>query len=204
MRARGFTLLELLVALAIFAFLGVMAYGGLAAMLRMGEGTSAAREDLATLQRNVRLLEEDMAFVLARPVRDGLGSPHLAFMSGRDGTTLLEFSRATRPLEGLFPSPIERVRYVLADGALLRQSWNPPDAARLEPDQTQPLWPAVETVSLRFVDHQQQSFTSWPPPNVEQPGLPRAVEWTLQPKGQAAMRLLLPLPELPPPGGSKP
>ncbi|MEO1751888.1 type II secretion system minor pseudopilin GspJ [Thiofaba sp. EF100] len=204
MRARGFTLLELLVALAIFAFLGVMAYGGLAAMLRMGEGTSAAREDLATLQRNVRLLEEDMAFVLARPVRDGLGSPHLAFMSGRDGTTLLEFSRATRPLEGLFPSPIERVRYVLADGALLRQSWNPPDAARLEPDQTQPLWPAVETVSLRFVDRQQQSFTSWPPPNVEQPGLPRAVEWTLQPKGQAAMRLLLPLPELPPPGGGKP
>lgn len=204
MRARGFTLLELLVALAIFAFLGVMAYGGLAAMLRVGEGTSAAREDLAALQRNVRLLEEDMAFVLARPVRDGLGSPHLAFMSGRDGATLLEFSRASRPLEGLFPSPIERVRYVLADGALLRQSWNPPDAARLEPDQTQPLWPAVETVSLRFVDHQQQSFTSWPPPNVEQPGLPRAVEWILQPKGQAAMRLLLPLPELPPPGGGKP
>jgi general secretion pathway protein J len=203
MRAHGFTLLELLVALAIFAFLGVMAYGGLAAMLRMGEGTAAARKELASLQRNVRLMEEDMAFVLARPVRDGLGSPHLAFMSGRDGATLLEFSRATRPLEGVFPSPIERVRYVLVEGALQRQSWNPPDAAHLEPDQTQPLWPVVETVSLRFIDRQQQSFTSWPPPNVEQPGLPRAVEWTVQPKGQTAIRLLLPLPELPPPEGGK-
>lgn len=204
MKGHGFTLLELLVALAIFALLGVMAYGGLAAMLRVGEGTVAAREDLGALQRNMRILEEDMAFVLVRPVRDGLGSPHLALMSGRDGMTLLEFSRATRPLEGVFPSPIERVRYVLIDGALLRQSWNPPDAAQLEPDQTQPLWPAVEFVSLRFFDRQQQPSTSWPPPNVEQPGLPRAVEWTLKPKGQAAMRLLLPLPELPPPGGGKP
>ena len=35
----GFTLLELLVAMAIFAFIGVMAYGGLAAMIKNSEGS---------------------------------------------------------------------------------------------------------------------------------------------------------------------
>lgn len=197
MSARGFTLLELLVALAIFAFLGAMAYGGLAAMLRVSEGSAAARETLATQQRVLRLIEEDMAMILERPVRDGLGSPHLAFMSGRDGATLLEFTRATRPLPGIFPAPMERVRYVLAEGALLRQSWNPPDAARLEPDQSLTLWPAVEAASLRFLDQQGQPHTTWPPPKVERAGLPRAVEWLLQPRLQPPVRLILALPDSP-------
>ncbi|TQV64647.1 MAG: type II secretion system protein GspJ [Halothiobacillaceae bacterium] len=197
MHHRGFTLLELLVALAIFAFLGAMAYGGLAAMLRTAEGTGAAREELAALQRGLRLLEEDMAFVLDRQARDGLGAPRPAFMSGTDGQTLLEFTRSTRPREGLMPAPIERLRYVLDDGNLIRQSWNPPDAARLEPDMSLTLWREVESISFSFLDAGLQSVTSWPPPNVQNPGLPRAVEMSLQLKGQGELRRLLLLPDMP-------
>lgn len=193
----GFTLLELLVAIAIFAFLGAMAYGGLAAMLRTSEGASAAREALAQEQRGLRLLEEDMAFVLNRPVRDGLGSPHLAFMSGRDGQTLLEFTRSTRPREGLAPAPLERVRYLLDGDRLLRQSWNPPDAARLEPDMTLTLWRDVQSVRLDFLDASLQASASWPPPNVENPGLPRSVEVRLQRRGATELRRMLLLPDLP-------
>lgn len=196
MSVRGFTLLELLVAVAIFAFLGAMAYGGLTAMLRASEGTAAAREALAIQQRALRLLEEDMHYVLDRPVRDGLGSPHLAFLSGRDGTILVEFTRAARPLPGIFPAPMERVRYVLNNGTLQRQSWNPPDAASLEPDQVLTLWPALQSVRLSFFDTQDQSHTTWPPPHVERPGLPKAVEWVLEPQGQPPLRLLLALPEM--------
>lgn len=198
MNSRGFTLLELLVALAIFAFLGAMAYGGLAAMLRTAEGTGAAREELAALQRGLRLLEEDMTFVLDRKARDGLGTTRPSFMSGTDGQTLLEFSRSTRPREGLMPAPVERLRYVLDGGNLIRQSWNPPDAARLEPDMSVTLWRDVESISFTFLDAGLQTASSWPPPNVENPGLPRGVEMRLQLKGQGELHRLLLLPELPP------
>lgn len=204
MGARGFTLLELLVALAIFAFLGAMAYGGLSAMLRTSQGATEAREALAAEQRALRILEEDMAFVLDRPVRDGLGSPHLAFMSGRDGETLLEFTRASRARAELLPAPMERVRYLLKDGLLVRQSWNPPDAARLEPDFSLTLWRDVESVTVGFLDQGMTTHTSWPPPTTEKPGLPRAVEVRLKPRGQTEIRQLMPLPEFPASTGAKP
>lgn len=201
MAMRGFTLLELLVALAIFAFLGAMAYGGLAAMLRTSEGATDHREALAAGQRALRMIEEDMAFVLDRPVRDGLGSPHLAFMSGRDGQTLLEFTRSSRARAGLLPAPMERIRYVIEDGNLLRESWNPPDAAALEPNFTLTLWRDVESVTLSFLDQDLQGFSSWPPPNVANPGLPRAVEMRLKPRDEEEIIRLLPLPEFPPARG---
>ncbi|MGK0673498.1 MAG: type II secretion system minor pseudopilin GspJ [Halothiobacillaceae bacterium] len=203
-RLQGFTLLELLVALAIFAFLGALAYGGLAAMLRISDGATNTREALAAQQRGLRILEEDMSFVLDRPVRDGLGSPHLAFMSGRDGETLLEFTRSSRARMDLLPAPMERVRYVLEGGNLVRQTWNPPDAARLEPDFSLILWRDVESVTLGFIDRELHTYGSWPPPNVANPGLPRAVDIHLKPRGQAEIRRLMLLPEFPASTGTTP
>lgn len=202
MRVRGFTLLELLVALAIFAFLGAMAYGGLASMLRTSQGASDTREELAAQQRGLRMLEEDMTFVLDRPVRDGLGSPHLAFMSGRDGQTLLEFTRSSRSRAGLLPAPLERVHYVLEDENLVRLAWNPPDAAQLEPDFTLTLWREVESATLSFLDRGLQTSSSWPPPNVANPGLPRAVEIRLKLRDEEEIIRLLPLPEFPATSGA--
>ncbi|MGB5440345.1 MAG: prepilin-type N-terminal cleavage/methylation domain-containing protein, partial [Gammaproteobacteria bacterium] len=48
---RGFTLLEMLVALAIFSLLAVMSYGGLAAVLEQQFRTEAEAERLAALQK---------------------------------------------------------------------------------------------------------------------------------------------------------
>jgi len=62
----GFTLLELLVAMAIFAFIGIMAYGGLAAMIKNSEGSREAREQLAETQRGLRVLDDDLSMVINR------------------------------------------------------------------------------------------------------------------------------------------
>jgi general secretion pathway protein J len=170
----GFTLLELLVAMAIFAFIGIMAYGGLAAIMKNAEGSRGAREQLATMQRGLRVLDDDFSLVVNRAVRDGLGSPHLALMTGRDGTTLLELTRTARVREGFAPSPFSRIRYRLEGGALLRDEWNPPDAAQLEPDQVMTLWSNVAQVRLTFLKNGQESLT-WPPSDAENMSLPQAV-----------------------------
>ena len=173
-RLRGFTLLELLVAMAIFAFIGIMAYGGLAAMIKNSEGARGAREQLAEVQRGLRVLDDDLSMVINRPVRDGLGSPHLALMSGRDGTTLLEFTRTVRVREGFAPSPFSRVRYRWQEGVLWRDEWNPPDAAQLEPDQVMRVWGKVSEVELRFLEDGNESAV-WPPPNAQNMSLPQAI-----------------------------
>ncbi|MEW6766158.1 MAG: type II secretion system minor pseudopilin GspJ [Pseudomonadota bacterium] len=196
-RNSGFTLLELLVAIAVFAFLAAMAYGGLSAMMRTAEGTGAAREGLAQLQRGLRVLDEDMRYVINRGARDGLGTPQPAFASGSDGQTLLEFTRTSRPREGLQPAPLERVRYWLDGTTLVRQSWSPPDAARLEPDTVLTLWRDVESIRLDFIDASLQSRPVWPPPNVNIPGLPRAVDLRLRLKASEEFRRLMVLPEFP-------
>jgi len=196
-RNSGFTLLELLVAIAVFALLAALAYGGLNAMMRTAQGTSEAREGLAQLQRGLRVLDEDMRYVIARGARDGLGAPQPAFASGSDGHALLDFTRSVRPREGFQPAPLERVRYWLDGATLVRQSWNPPDAARLEPDTELILWREVEAIRFDFLDASLQSRPAWPPPNVDTPGLPRAIELRLRLKDNEELRRLMVLPEFP-------
>jgi general secretion pathway protein J len=178
MRVRGFTLLELLVAMAIFAFIGIMAYGGLAAMIKNSEGSREAREQLAETQRGLRVLDDDLSMLINRPVRDGLGSPHLALMSGRDGSTVLEFTRTARVRDGFAPAPFARIRYRLENETLLRDEWNPPDAAQLEPDQVITLWPNVTQAVLRFLSDGQEHAT-WPPANAQNTSLPQAISMQL-------------------------
>jgi len=58
--ARGFTLIEVLVAVAIFAALAAMAWGGLSAVLRTRAHLTAAQEDFTRSVRSVSLLERDL------------------------------------------------------------------------------------------------------------------------------------------------
>ena len=72
-RQRGFTLLELLVALAIFALVSVMAYGGLASVLDQQFATDEIAGQLARLQKTYLLLQRDFEQLVPRPVRDEYG-----------------------------------------------------------------------------------------------------------------------------------
>lgn len=189
-RTQGFTLLELLVAMAIFAFIGIMAYGGLEAMMKNAEGSRQAREQLAEVQRSLRMIDDDMSMIVNRPVRDGLGTQQLALQSGRDGTTILEFTRTTRVREGFAPSPFSRVRYRWQDGTLWRDEWNPPDAAQLEPEQSIRLWREVTEIELRFLEDGKESQT-WPPP-AENMSLPQALSLQIRfADGQVITQVML-------------
>lgn len=56
---KGFTLLEVLVAMAITLFVTVIAYTSLTAAINGAEGARDAAEDLAMLQAGLGLLERD-------------------------------------------------------------------------------------------------------------------------------------------------
>ncbi|MFA5984154.1 MAG: type II secretion system minor pseudopilin GspJ [Methylococcaceae bacterium] len=122
-RQQGFTLLEILIALAIFAILSIMAYAGLAAVLDARAATEPRSAQLAQLQTTLYLLNEDLSQAIDRPVRDELGSPEPAFTNGH-GSEILNLTRSV-PVwtENAVGNSLQRVSYRFENGSLYRQVW---------------------------------------------------------------------------------
>ena len=72
---RGFTLLELLVALAVFAIMATAAYSGLRSVLFTRAAVEEQSRRLAAVQMAVYRLEQDVEQTLARGIRDEYGDP---------------------------------------------------------------------------------------------------------------------------------
>lgn len=69
MQQRGFTLLEIIIAMAIFTMLGLAATGVLNTVTTADQRSSDHVTQLQTLQRVMLIIERDMEQVVARPVR---------------------------------------------------------------------------------------------------------------------------------------
>ncbi|CAK0777772.1 general secretion pathway protein J [Gammaproteobacteria bacterium] len=79
---RGFTLLELLIAIAIFAVLAAMAYGGLNTVLSSSRYAAIQVERLTRIQTAVTTISRDLVQVVNRSIRDEYGDKQLSFLGG--------------------------------------------------------------------------------------------------------------------------
>ena len=77
-RARGFTLIELLVALFICTIVFAMGYGALNQAISHREHVEQQAQRLVDVQQAMRTLEQDLALMQPRPVRDLVGGGYLA------------------------------------------------------------------------------------------------------------------------------
>jgi general secretion pathway protein J len=76
MRSRGFTLLEMLIAVGVFAVLGVLSTQLLQSMIRNQGAVSERADRLADAQRAMQIMQRDiMQLAQQRPIRDELGDP---------------------------------------------------------------------------------------------------------------------------------
>lgn len=191
--APGFTLLELVVVLAIFAVLSVMAYGGLSSVLTARTQVAQALERTTALQKGYLRLRNDFQQLRARPVRDNFGEAQPALVADRDA---VEFTRGgwRNPLS-LPRSSLERVAYRLEEGRLLRLSWRVLDRASDSEPVELPVFEQVEEVRWRFLDSKLEWQEQWPTQAASvtgqaQPDPPQAVELTLLFKDLGEVRLL--------------
>lgn len=181
--ARGFTLLELVVAIAIFGIMSALAYGGLMQLLdsRDAAGSRAAR--LTQLQTALSLLDRDIGQLVPRPVRDSYGTAQPALRGGGKEGLILELTRggwrnpADRPRGSL-----QRVAYRLSDGGLTRLASTVLDGV----DETAgagatTLLDGVRSVELRFLDGQRQWQPAWPMDSSRDgAALPQAIEVVIE------------------------
>jgi general secretion pathway protein J len=199
-RQSGFTLLELLVAVAIFAVVGAMAYSGLYQVLLQQEGTAERSERLADLQKAYRILQRDLEQVIDRGIRNEFGENVDALVGG-SGFNGVEFSRAgyANPA-GFLRSQIQRVAYVPDQDVLLRRTWRVLDRAQDSHPDEEVLVEGLRNFAMRFLGNDNEWQERWPSLQSEidaseSQGLPRAVEVQLELDDLGVLSWLFPLPE---------
>ncbi len=160
-RQRGFTLVEVMIAVLIAAILSVMAFEAMQEALKNRDRVKVHAVRLQALQFTMRSLVQDLSQLNPRPVREPLGP---GFMPALTGGTDLVFTRGgwMNPV-GLDRSTLQRVRYALREGKLYRETWRVLDAQLYpEPDSKQ-LLDGVRSFTLRYMNDGNSWQDNWPP-----------------------------------------
>jgi general secretion pathway protein J len=183
-QANGFTLLELLLAIAIFAIVSVLTYSGLNSVIQTSQVTEESADNLKQLQLAMLFVQRDMMQMVARPVNQGSGQLQPALRNA-EGNNVLEFSRDghPNPAESL-RSSLQRIIYQLEEDKWLRLSWNHIDHTQNEEPQTQLLLDNMLALDLRFLNSQKQWQETWQPETIAGRviALPRAIEINIEHK----------------------
>jgi general secretion pathway protein J len=187
----AFTLIEVAVAMAVFAILAVLAYGVLNQTLASAELLSQRMDRLQSIQRTMRILSEDFLQLTPRPVRQELGdSYNAALMTSFQSGFALELTRGgwSNPL-ALPRGTLQRAAYRIEEEQLVRYHWAVLDRTFSNELIGVTLLEGVDSIVFRFMQANGEWTDQWPPQATPGPmGLrqrPRAVEiiLTLQNEG---------------------
>jgi len=152
----GFTLVEMLVALFIFAIISAAGVGIVTYGIDAKAATAQATDRLRDVQIARAMLKADLAQPVMRQVRDAYGDNRLPVFSGgitRQGDgTLMSFVRGGWANPGLAEdrSDLQFVQYAVKDDRLIRRSRSRLDATVNTPDEERVLLSGVSNVEIRF------------------------------------------------------
>lgn len=164
--SRGFTLLELLVAITVLSVVSLIGWRGLESLVTTRERLEPVGDDVRALLTAFGQMERDLAQV-ANPKFLGLTSAPVGVTSA-DGAALLQLVRVAPPAADR-ATEIQTVYYRVIDGTLMRQATAPqPTLERVPSDRYE---------TARLLDHvRAMQVRTW----VAGPGWTRPGESTVQ------------------------
>jgi len=175
--SHGLTILEVLIALSIFALIGVASYRMLTGVISGQQATTEHSVELGRLQKAMLIMGRDLEQSVARPIRLSSTDP-LPALQINSGDVQLQLTRGGRrnPLQ-LPRSSLQRVAYEIGphpdrnrSGSpffgderryLLRQYWPNLDRAGQVAPHVQALLAAVESMELRVFTNRGER-RQWP------------------------------------------
>ena len=194
---RGFTLIEVLVALAVFGVMSLLAYMTLGQTLSNADLLTERMDRLQAVQRTVRFLSNDLMQAAPRPVRLELGDTLGPAVHTELGAEfVLEITHGGwSNTAGLPRATLQRSAYRIENDELVRYHWNVLDRTFTNEPVATILLDGVEGLYFRYLQVDGEWSEVWPPLGVQGPGAvrarPRAVEVILMLGDEGEIRRLL-------------
>lgn len=187
--SRGYTLIEVMVAVTVFAFLAAAAYIALDGLSRAAIDHRDRATEFGQLQSALARLDSDLRQLTTRPVRgpDGRHEPALA-----GGRTNLMATRAG------WPNPaaqrrgtLQRFSWQFSQNGLQRVSWPVTDRAPGSRTLAETLLDDLRQFEFRYRDRDGRWRDEWPANAEELARLPEAIEITLESERFGRLRRLV-------------
>ena len=157
----GFTLVEILVALLVFAVVGLLSTRLLSQSIDNQNNLQDRGQRLAEIHRAMRVLQRDIVQLSRRKIRDGQGEELPALIVSDQGA--IEFSRVgwRNPLRQP-RSEVQRVGYRWQDEKIIRGYWLTLDRSYDAEPAYQTLLENVEAIEFFAVDQLGNEHKQWP------------------------------------------
>lgn len=196
----GFTLIEILVALIIFAIVGVIAALSLHGVLLTNRELKTADNRLMQLQITMTLMRRDLMQVIRRNTINSVGAVIPAFAATKNS---VRFTRTglLNPFQLSHRSALQRVAYVFENQQVERWTWDALDQPPKIMPEKQVLLTHVQSLQWQFITSKGQTESLWPPidkppqsANQSQSPFPKVVLLVMHVKNVGVVQGVFPIP----------
>ncbi len=188
----AFTLFEMVVAVAIFAVMGAIAYPGISQLAKTGQVVGESNQRVSELQFAVAYFGRDWMQVSNRKVRNRYGDEESNILI-EDNT--ITFTRGGRSnLLHQKRSRLQRVRYSLVESELVREHWQSLDQGIAEEPLKAVLLKNVEDLQISFIDSSEKKIETWPGIDLVGTGTPIALLFEVELADFGTIRRILEVP----------
>ena len=169
-RQRGFTLLELLVAMFIAAMMFAIGYGAINQAMKNQDALKEQQARMKEILTCMRVIEQDFVQLEPRPIRQPIGDGYLPALLGQSDPTAQPTVQLSR---GGWDNPtgvqrpgLQRVAYYFEKNTLRREYWTVMDPVQQSTTVKRDLLTNVKSVTFRYMDVNHVWQTQWPPTTV--------------------------------------
>lgn len=204
-RQRGFTLMEVLIAVSITSIIGIGVWQVVNNIIKAREGVDEIAVQFEGVQKLMLMLERDLGQVVNRPVRNIYGDFEHAFSTRQDGFGLTLTRQGWRNPLGLRRSGLQRVAWEYTGEEIRRHYWVVLDKGQEETDpRNELLLSGVKDFSIRFLTANREWTDQWPseevmasmtPGQLPSVSMPMGVEVTLEHERFGELTRLFALPD---------
>jgi len=189
----GFTLFEMVIAVSIFALMGVIGFSALGQMTRTGQAVADANDRLSDMQFAMVYFSRDWIQVSPRKIRNQYGDEEANIIITDDSITFTRSGWSN--LLGHRRSTLQRVQYLVVDDQLVRRHWASLDQGIAEQPIQVVLLDDVESMEVEFQNSSGRGIRAWPVTEGANDGSPVLLAFRLELPDMGEIRRLLEIPK---------